>query len=204
MGPGFVLVPFRCALWSPNACLVLASLSWVHDTVVLLTLACPIVCATWTADVVYHRQQMLSIPAKPACNCISYTQSHIDAQPCCCSIPLKFGIYTPRHFATVYLQRCATMLAGNQLAISSHGSVLQIASGFQRRIQEGSTAGFQLQQMLGLQEMLPLRCMGYLSETKLIGAGFDGEVCVPCDECVHQVELGGMQSPCHDVPGRIL
>ena len=204
MGPGFVLVPFRCALWSPNACLVLASLSWVHDTVVLLTLACPIVCATWTADVVYHRQQMLSIPAKPACNCISYTQSHSDAQPCCCSIPLKFGIYTPRHFATVYLQRCATMLAGDQLAISSHGSVLQIASGFQRRIQEGSTAGFQLQQMLGLQEMLPLRCMGYLSETKLIGAGFDGEVCVPRDECVHQVELGGMQSPCHDVPGRIL
>ena len=96
------------------------------------------------------------------------------------------------------------MLAGDQLAISSHGSVLQIASGFQRRIQEGSTAGFQLQQMLGLQEMLPLRCMGYLSETKLIGAGFDGEVCVPRDECVHQVELGGMQSPCHDVPGRIL
>ena len=95
MGPGIVLVTFRRAFCSPNACPVLASLSWVHDTVVLLILACPIVCATWTADVVYHRQQMLSIPAKPACNCISHTQSHRDAQPCCCSIPLKFGITHP-------------------------------------------------------------------------------------------------------------
>ena len=77
MGPGFVLVPFRCALWSPNACLVLASLSWVHDTVVLLTLACPIVCATWTADVVYHRQQMLFIIDSRCC--LSLQSQHATA-----------------------------------------------------------------------------------------------------------------------------
>ena len=108
------------------------------------------------------------------------------------------------HLATVYLQSCATMLAGDQLAISSHGSVLQIASEFQQPTQEGSTAGFQLQQLLGLQELLPLRCVGYLSETKLVGAGFDGEVCISRDDCVHKLDLGGIQSPRHSVPGHIL
>ena len=104
----------------------------------------------------------------------------------------------------IYPRAYATMLAGNQLGISSHGSVLQIASGFQRPTQEGSSAGFQLQQLLGLQELLPVRCVGYLSETKLVGAGFDGEVCTSHDDCVHKLDLGGIQPPCHSVPGRIL
>ena len=95
------------------------------------------------------------------------------------------------------------MLAGDQLAISSHGSVLQVGSGFQRSTQEGAAAGFQLQQLLGLQELLPLRCLGYLSETRLVGAGFDGEVCIPPDNCVYQLVLGRMRSLCHSVPGRI-
>ena len=77
--------------------------------------------------------------------------------------------------------------AGDQLAISSHSSVLQVASGFQRPTEESPAAGFQLQQLLGLQELLPLRCVGYLSETKLIGAGFDGKVCISCAGCMHQV-----------------
>lgn len=65
---------------------------------------------------------------------------------------------------------------GEQLAISSHGSALLFASGLQTPQQDGSEMkDFQSQQLLSL-EQLPLRCVGHLSESELVGAGFDGEV----------------------------
>ena len=71
---------------------------------------------------------------------------------------------------------CETHDAGEQLAISSHGSVLQLVSISERIYNASSQVGLQSQQLLSL-EQLPLRCIAHLSETKLVGAGFDGEVC---------------------------
>ena len=62
------------------------------------------------------------------------------------------------------------------MAISSHDSALQFISNLHRPLQSNPAIESGSQQMLHL-EQLPLRCIGYLSETKLVGAGFDGEVC---------------------------
>ena len=66
--------------------------------------------------------------------------------------------------------------AGEQLAISSHGSALQLVSISKQIHNASSQLGLQSQQLLSLGQ-LPLRCIGHLSETKLVGAGFEGEVC---------------------------
>ena len=71
---------------------------------------------------------------------------------------------------------CENHDAGEQLAISSHGSVLQLVSISEPIHDASSQVGLQSQQLLSLGQ-LPLRCIGHLSETKLVGAGFDGEVC---------------------------
>ena len=71
---------------------------------------------------------------------------------------------------------CENHDAGEQLAISSHGSVLQLVSISKQIHNASSQLGLQSQQLLSLGQ-LPLRCIGHLSETKLVGAGFDGEVC---------------------------
>ena len=71
---------------------------------------------------------------------------------------------------------CENHDAGEQLAISSHGSVLQLVSISEPIHSASSQVGLQSQQLLSLGQ-LPLRCIRHLSETKLVGAGFDGEVC---------------------------
>ena len=66
--------------------------------------------------------------------------------------------------------------AGEQLAIASHGCTVQFVSGLHKALASSGAAESQQRQLLRL-EQLPLRCVEHLSETTLVGAGFDGEVC---------------------------
>jgi hypothetical protein len=68
------------------------------------------------------------------------------------------------------------MGAGTQLAVSSHGSTLHIVGG----LDAAGAASLQVpaaQQLLA-HGRLPLRCVAFLSETRIVAGGFDGQV--PC------------------------
>ena len=87
-------------------------------------------------------------------------------------------------------RRIQRSCAGEQLAITSHGSTVHFLSGLQKAVASSTASAMQPGQLLPL-EQLPLRCIEHLSETKLIGAGFDGEVCpvLPLQELSHAIPL---------------
>ncbi len=67
--------------------------------------------------------------------------------------------------------------AGLQLAVSSHGSALHfLSTRGVCALQQPAEAG---QQLLPLAQ-LPMRCVGFLSETQVVAGGFDGTVCSSC------------------------
>ncbi|BDA48424.1 Actin-related protein 2/3 complex subunit 1A [Coccomyxa sp. Obi] len=65
--------------------------------------------------------------------------------------------------------------SGSQLVVSSHGPALQFLGGL-----DGSSAASLQPEAAGRQLLelaqLPLRCVAFLSETSVVGAGFDGQV----------------------------
>ena len=101
--------------------------------------------------------------------------------------------------------RCLRYCAGEQLAISSHGCAVHFVSGLLEALAGGGAAQVQPQQQLLRLEQLPLRCVQHLSETKLVGAGFDGEVCpgvipISLARMAHDGSVWGsllLRVPCH-------
>ena len=71
------------------------------------------------------------------------------------------------------LKTTTCCLAGLQLVVSSHGPALHfLSTGEGFSMHQPAQAS---QQLLSLAE-LPMRCVGYLSETQVVAGGFDGKV----------------------------
>ncbi len=67
------------------------------------------------------------------------------------------------------------MATGSQLVVSSHGPALHILGGLDGADAASLQPPHECRQLLELTQ-LPLRCIAFLSETSLVGAGFDGQV----------------------------
>ena len=67
------------------------------------------------------------------------------------------------------------MATGSQLVVSSHGPALHILGGLDGADAASLQPPHECRQLLELSQ-LPLRCIAFLSETSLVGAGFDNQV----------------------------